>query len=61
MKPTDTSEKELERLIVRYLAGISEHPPVKPHTVQEQVAVYAPGGYGLGRATDYSRDTECHF
>lgn len=56
MKPTDTSEKELERLIVRHLAGISEDPPVSTHTVQNAAAVYAPGGYVLGRASDYNRD-----
>ena len=56
MKPTDTSEKEFEQLIVRYLAGISEHPPVAVNTAQEPVAVYAPGGYVLGRAGDYNRD-----
>jgi hypothetical protein len=26
MKPADTSEKGLKRLIVQHLAGISEHP-----------------------------------
>ena len=56
MKPTDTSEKALEQLIVRYLAGISEHPPVTPNTAQEPVSMYAPGSYVLGRATDYNRD-----
>lgn len=38
MKPTDTSEKELERLIVRHLAGISEHPPAPANTVQEPIS-----------------------
>jgi type I restriction enzyme R subunit len=56
MKPTDTSEKELERLIVRYLAGISEHPEVPANMVQSPAAVYALGGYVLGRAADYHRD-----
>ena len=56
MKPTDTSELGLERLIVRHLAGISEPPPVAPNTVQEPVSVYGPGGYVLGRASDYNRD-----
>jgi type I restriction enzyme R subunit len=56
MTPTDTSEKELERLIVRYLAGISEHPAVPVNTVQSPAAVYALGGYVLGRAADYHRD-----
>lgn len=56
MKPTDTSERELERLIVCHLAGISEHPPARPNGVQERSPVYAPGGYVLGRAADYNRD-----
>ena len=56
MTPTDTSEKELERLIVRHLAGISEHPPVAANTSQGPEKVYAPGGYVLGRASDYNRD-----
>jgi hypothetical protein len=41
---------------VRHLAGISEHPPVAPNTAQEPVSVYEPGGYVLGRASDYNRD-----
>jgi len=56
MKPTDTSELGLERLIVRHLAGISEHPPVAANTAADVQAVYAPGGYVLGRAADYNRD-----
>ncbi len=56
MKPTDTSEKALEQLIVRHLAGISEHPPATPNTALEPVSIYAPGAYVLGRATDYNRD-----
>ena len=55
MKPTDTSEKELERMIVRYLAGISEFPPGAT-LAEPATAVYAPGGYVLGRASDYNRD-----
>ena len=54
--PTDTSEKALEQLIVRHLAGISEHPSVATNAVQEPVPSFAPGGYVLGRATDYNRD-----
>ena len=53
---TDTSEKALERLIVRHLAGISEHSAVATNAAQEPGPVYAPGGYLLGRATDYNRD-----
>ena len=56
MKPTDTSELGLEKLIVRHLVGISEHPSVQTDGVQEPQVVYAPGGYVLGRASDYNRD-----
>lgn len=56
MKTTDTSEKELERLIVRHLAGISEHPPRAPNVLSEPQAVYGPGGFVLGRASDYNHD-----
>ena len=56
MKPADTSERALERLIVRHLAGISEHPSVAVNTLERPAAVYAPGGYVLGRASDYNRD-----
>jgi type I restriction enzyme R subunit len=52
MKPTGTTEKALERLIVRHLAGVSEHPAVTGNTTQQPVSVYAPGGYVLGRASD---------
>lgn len=56
MKPTDTSEREFERLIVRHLAGMSEHPADSANTAQQATPVYAPGGYVLGRASDYNRD-----
>lgn len=56
MIATDTSEKGLEALIVRHLAGISEHPPVSSCSAQEPTGIYAPGGYVLGRASDYNRD-----
>lgn len=56
MKPTDTSEKALEQLMVRFLAGISEHPPVLANVAREPEKLFAPGGYVLGRATDYHRD-----
>ncbi|WP_417067952.1 type I restriction endonuclease subunit R [Niveibacterium terrae] len=56
MATTDTSEKALEQLIVRHLAGISEHPPESANAVFEPETVYAPGGYVLGRAADYNRD-----
>ncbi|WP_367027168.1 type I restriction endonuclease [Methylococcus sp. ANG] len=56
MKPTDTSEQGLEQLIVRHLAGIGEHPASSGQAAGEETAVYAPGGYVLGRASDYNRD-----
>ncbi|GHU06002.1 hypothetical protein FACS1894158_10910 [Betaproteobacteria bacterium] len=56
MNPTDTSEKALELLIVRHLAGISEYPDARPNEARGPAAVYAPGGYVLGRACDYNRD-----
>lgn len=55
MKPSDTSEKALEQLIVRHLAGNSEPSPVSTDTLGP-VAVYASGGYVLGRASDFNRD-----
>jgi type I restriction enzyme R subunit len=55
MQTTDTSEKGLESLIVRHLAGISEHP-VAADTVKDAGDAYGPGGYILGRASDYNRD-----
>ncbi|SAL70950.1 type I restriction-modification system endonuclease [Caballeronia cordobensis] len=55
MKPSDTSERELERLIVRHLAGISEHSPAPTDTLGP-AAVYESGGYVLGRASDFNRD-----
>ncbi len=56
MPPTDTSEKGLEALIVRHLAGISEHPPVPANTAHRPPTTYSPGGYVLGLASDYNRD-----
>ena len=56
MANTDTSESGLEQLIVRHLAGMSEHPPAATNAVHEPTALYAPGGYVLGRASDYNRD-----
>lgn len=56
METTDTSEKGLEALIVRHLAGISEYPPDAAIEAQDAASVYAPGGYVLGRAADYNRD-----
>ncbi|TAM90829.1 MAG: type I restriction endonuclease subunit R [Candidimonas sp.] len=55
-KPTDTSEKGLEQLIVRHLAGISEHPPTTANAIKRPTATYSMGGYVLGRASDYNRD-----
>lgn len=51
MKPTDTSEKGLEQLIVRHLAGISEHPAVAADAVRE-----SPRPNPLGR-DEVSEDT----
>lgn len=53
---TDTSEKGLEVLIVRHLAGISEHPAVPAGEIKEARGAFGPGGYVLGRASDYNRD-----
>lgn len=53
---TDTSEKGLEQLIVRHLAGISEHPIADSTQQADAPAAYRAGGYVLGRASDYNRD-----
>jgi len=56
MKPTDTSEKGLEVLIVRHLAGNSEHPPGPEKKIEDAGDRRGPGGYVLGWAADYNRD-----
>jgi len=56
IRPTDTTENALERLIVRHLTGISEHPSAAANAVQEPEAHYGAAGYVLGRASDYNRD-----
>ena len=56
MKPTDTSERELENLIVRHLTGIGEHSPAGARAASDARGGYAGGRYVLGRAADYNRD-----
>lgn len=56
MKPTDTTEQALETLIVRDLTGISKHADAPQNIAAESRAIYAPGGYVLGRAADYNPD-----
>jgi len=67
MKPTDTSEKGLESLIVRYLTGQSAVQPAPTFEANlawplqglntgDTPAVYAVGGYIEGRPADYNRD-----
>lgn len=67
MKPTDTSEKALEQLIVHHLTGqsvVSPTPAVEDGLAWPQQvlhiggapAAYAAGGYVQGRPTDYNRD-----
>mgnify|MGYP000488121495 CR=1 FL=1 len=52
MKPTDTSERELENLIVRHLTGIGEHSPAGARAASDARGGYAGGRYVLGRAAD---------
>lgn len=47
MKPTDTGDLGLGRLIVRHLAGASEHPPVASNTVQELVSSHERAARGV--------------
>jgi len=47
MKPTDTSELGLERLTVRHLSDVSEHPPVVSNTVQGLVSSRERGARGM--------------
>ena len=48
MKPTDTSEKEPQRLNARYLAGIIGNSSLPVKEVQEPRPVYAPGRHAPG-------------
>lgn len=54
--PTDTSEKGLEQLIVRHLAGISEHPTAPTGAIADRPRPDAAGGYVLGQAQDFNRE-----
>ena len=56
MATTDTSEKGLESLIVRYLAGQTPPQAVPAGTVQAGTGHYAVGAYQLGNAADYNRE-----
>lgn len=56
MKTTDTSEKGLESLIVRYLTGRAPAQETPDNAVQTGAPHYALGGYALGHAADYNRD-----
>jgi type I restriction enzyme R subunit len=54
--PTDTSEKELERLIVATLTGETPVETEQDGVVQEPSALYGGGGYALGDWRDFDRD-----
>lgn len=56
MATTDTTEKGLESLIVRYLTGQPLAQTVPSNTAQTGASHYAVGGYVQGNAADYSRD-----
>ena len=56
MKPTDTSEKGLESLIVHHLTGQPAPGDAPADAVQSPVGHYAVGGYVQGRPSDYNRD-----
>ena len=56
MATTDTSEKGLESLIVRYLTGQTPSQAVPADTVQTGTGHYAVGAYQLGNAADYIRE-----
>jgi type I restriction enzyme R subunit len=51
---TDTSEKGLETLIVRYMTG-TDGLPVQPGTVDRPPVPYGGTGYAAGTAQDYDR------
>lgn len=56
MGMTDTSEKGLESLIVRHLAGQVSFADTQSGIVQSPIGHYAVGGYVLGQPADYNRD-----
>lgn len=54
MPATDTSEKGLETLIVRYMTG-TDGLVVTPDVIAEPLASYGGTGYFAGSAKDYDR------
>jgi type I restriction enzyme R subunit len=56
MKPTDTSEKGLEALIVRHFTGQQNPASAEDNAVQSSVGYYSVGGYLPGQPSDYNRD-----
>lgn len=56
MKPTDTSEKGLEALIVKHLTGQQNPAAAADNAVQSSVGYYSIGGYQPGQPSDYNRD-----
>lgn len=56
MKPTDTSEKGLEALIVNHLTGQPTPDVAADNAVQSSVGYYSVGGYQQGLPADYNRD-----
>ncbi|NOV30722.1 type I restriction endonuclease subunit R [Methylomonas sp. ZR1] len=56
MKPTDTSEKGLEALIVKHLTGQPTPDVAADNAVQSSVGYYSLGGYQPGQPADYNRD-----
>jgi type I restriction enzyme R subunit len=56
MKPTDTSEKGLEALIVKHLIGQPTPDVALDNAVQSSAGYYSVGGYQPGQPSDYNRD-----
>src|SRR4030042_1885711 len=56
MSATDTSERELERIIVAALTGESGEPSAGADAVREPKARYGGAGYVEGDPKDYDRD-----
>lgn len=56
MKPTDTSEKGLEALIVKHLTGQQTPDVAVDNAVKSSVGYYSVGGYQQGLPADYNRD-----
>ena len=56
MATTDTSEKGLETLIVRYLTGDIDKKGIQANTLNDASASYAAASYQLGLSVDYNRD-----